>query len=125
MMSAVAPRIPPLPAEVLAAYRYQPNLERRNHMLKGPQEVAPVYLKTPVNAGRKLERAPVENGSTWASWLAGVATASGVLCGLSGAAGAGLGVAVSGSRSLWHPTTTLNMTVSQGRRNGSTPWSPT
>jgi len=35
------------PAEVLAAYRYQPNLERRNHMLKGPQEVAPVYLQTP------------------------------------------------------------------------------
>lgn len=35
------------PAEVLAAYRYQPNLERRNHMLKGPQEVAPAYLKTP------------------------------------------------------------------------------
>jgi transposase len=35
------------PAEVLAAYRYQPNLERRNHMLKGPQQVAPVYLKTP------------------------------------------------------------------------------
>lgn len=34
-------------AEVLAAYRYQPNLERRNHMLKGPQQVAPVYLKTP------------------------------------------------------------------------------
>jgi hypothetical protein len=35
------------PAQVLAAYRYQPNLERRHHMLKGPQEVAPVYLKTP------------------------------------------------------------------------------
>jgi hypothetical protein len=35
------------PAEVLAAYRYQPNLERRNHMLKGPQGVAPVYLETP------------------------------------------------------------------------------
>jgi len=35
------------PADVLAAYRYQPNLERRNHMLKGPQEVAPVYLETP------------------------------------------------------------------------------
>ncbi len=35
------------PAEVLAAYRYQPNLERRNHMLKGPQEVAPVFLETP------------------------------------------------------------------------------
>ena len=34
-------------AQALAAYRYQPNLERRNHMLKGPQEVAPVYLKTP------------------------------------------------------------------------------
>jgi len=34
-------------AEVLAAYRYQPNLERRNHMLKGPQEVAPVFLETP------------------------------------------------------------------------------
>jgi hypothetical protein len=33
------------PADVLAAYRYQPNLERRNHMLKGPQEVAPVYLE--------------------------------------------------------------------------------
>ncbi len=32
---------------MLAAYRYQPNLERRNHMLKGPQEVAPVYLKNP------------------------------------------------------------------------------
>lgn len=35
------------PADVLAAYRYQPNLERRNHVLKGPQEVAPVYLETP------------------------------------------------------------------------------
>lgn len=34
------------PAEVLAAYRYRPNLERRNHLLKGPQEVAPVYLET-------------------------------------------------------------------------------
>ncbi|MGH3199222.1 MAG: IS1634 family transposase [Mycobacterium sp.] len=34
------------PAEVLAAYRYQPNLERRNHILKGPQQVAPVYLET-------------------------------------------------------------------------------
>lgn len=31
--------------EVLAAYKYQPNLERRNHLLKGPQEVAPVYLE--------------------------------------------------------------------------------
>lgn len=34
-------------AEVLAAYRYQPNLERRNHMLKGPQAVAPVFLQAP------------------------------------------------------------------------------
>ena len=34
------------PAEVLAAYRYQPNLERRNHILKGPQQVAPVCLET-------------------------------------------------------------------------------
>jgi len=33
-------------AQVLAAYHYQPNLERRNHLLKGPQEVAPVYLET-------------------------------------------------------------------------------
>lgn len=33
-------------ADVLAAYRYQPNLERRNHLLKGPQQVAPVYLQT-------------------------------------------------------------------------------
>ncbi|MGH8987987.1 MAG: IS1634 family transposase [Acidimicrobiales bacterium] len=35
------------PAQVLAAYRYQPNLERRHHVLKGPQEVAPVFLETP------------------------------------------------------------------------------
>jgi transposase len=34
-------------AEVLAAYRYQPNLERRHHVLKGPQDVAPVFLETP------------------------------------------------------------------------------
>jgi transposase len=33
-------------AEVLAAYHYQPNLERRHHLLKGPQEVAPVYLES-------------------------------------------------------------------------------
>jgi transposase len=35
------------PAEVLFAYRYQPNLERRHHVLKGPQEVAPVFLESP------------------------------------------------------------------------------
>lgn len=34
-------------AEVLTAYRYQPNLERRNHLLKGPQAAAPVYLQAP------------------------------------------------------------------------------
>jgi transposase len=36
------------PAAVLLAYKYQPNLERRNHQLKGHQLVAPVYLKDPV-----------------------------------------------------------------------------
>jgi hypothetical protein len=36
-----------IPAEVLAAYRYQPNLERRHHVLKGPQKVAPVLLENP------------------------------------------------------------------------------
>jgi transposase len=35
------------PVAVLAAYRYQPNLERRHHMLKGPQAVAPVFLENP------------------------------------------------------------------------------
>jgi hypothetical protein len=34
-------------ADALAAYHYQPNLERRNHLLKGAQEVAPVHLETP------------------------------------------------------------------------------
>ena len=33
-------------AEVLAAYHYQPNIERRHHLLKGEQDVAPVYLET-------------------------------------------------------------------------------
>ena len=32
------------PTQVLAAYRYQPHLERRHHCLKGPQAVAPVRL---------------------------------------------------------------------------------
>lgn len=36
------------PAAVLAAYKYQPNLERRHEQLKGHQAVAPVYLKDPV-----------------------------------------------------------------------------
>jgi hypothetical protein len=36
------------PAETLAAYKYQPNLERRHGQLKGHQLVAPVLLKDPV-----------------------------------------------------------------------------
>ena len=36
------------PAEVLTAYKYQPNLERRHGQLKGHQLVAPVLLKDPV-----------------------------------------------------------------------------
>lgn len=35
------------PAEILAAYRYQPHLERRHHCLKGTQAVAPVHLHSP------------------------------------------------------------------------------
>ena len=35
------------PAQVLEIYRYQPNLERRNHMLKGPQIIAPVFIEHP------------------------------------------------------------------------------
>lgn len=34
-------------ADVLAAYRYQPNLERRHHLLKSVQDAAPVLLKNP------------------------------------------------------------------------------
>src|SRR6266704_6263368 len=33
-------------AGVLAAYRYQPSLERRHHLLKGVQDAAPVWIKT-------------------------------------------------------------------------------
>jgi len=33
-------------AQVLAAYRYQPNLERRHHLLKGIQDAAPIWIKT-------------------------------------------------------------------------------
>lgn len=36
-------------AELLAAYRYQPNLEKRHHQLKSVQDAAPVFLK---NAAR-------------------------------------------------------------------------
>lgn len=34
-------------AEVLTAYRYQPNLERRHHLLKSVQDAAPVLLHNP------------------------------------------------------------------------------
>lgn len=34
-------------AEVLAAYRYQPHLERRHHLLKSVQNAAPVLLRSP------------------------------------------------------------------------------
>ena len=33
-------------AQVLAAYRYQPDLERRHHLLKGIQDAAPIWIKT-------------------------------------------------------------------------------
>jgi transposase len=33
--------------EVVAAYRYQPNLEKRHHQLKSIQDAAPVFLKNP------------------------------------------------------------------------------
>ena len=33
--------------DVLAAYRYQPNLEKRHHQLKSVQDAAPVTLKSP------------------------------------------------------------------------------
>jgi len=36
-------------AQVLITYKYQPNLERRNHMLKGPQDVAPVFVRDPAH----------------------------------------------------------------------------
>jgi hypothetical protein len=34
-------------AEILAAYRYQPNLERRHHLLKSVQDADPVWLRDP------------------------------------------------------------------------------
>lgn len=34
-------------AELLRAYRYQPNLEKRHHQLKSVQDAAPVLLKSP------------------------------------------------------------------------------
>jgi hypothetical protein len=34
-------------AQLLAAYRYQPNLEKRHHQLKSVLEAAPIQLKSP------------------------------------------------------------------------------
>jgi transposase len=34
-------------AQLLTAYRYQPNLEQRHHQLKSVQDAAPVFLKSP------------------------------------------------------------------------------
>ena len=34
-------------AEVLVAYRYQPNLERRHHLLKSVQDADPIWLRDP------------------------------------------------------------------------------
>jgi transposase len=42
------------PADVLNAYKYQPNLERRHAQLKGHQLVAPVYLKDPARIEGQL-----------------------------------------------------------------------
>jgi hypothetical protein len=35
------------PADILAAYKHQPSLERRHHQLKGDQLVAPMFLHDP------------------------------------------------------------------------------
>lgn len=35
------------PAQILAAYKHQPHLERRHHLLKSAQSVAPVFLHNP------------------------------------------------------------------------------
>jgi hypothetical protein len=40
------------PAEVLEIYRYQPNLERRNHMLKGPRRSPRCSSRTPTASRR-------------------------------------------------------------------------
>ena len=37
------------PAEVLDAYRYQPNLERRHHLLKSVQDANPLWLRDPAH----------------------------------------------------------------------------
>src|SRR5205085_6198464 len=34
-------------AQLLAAYRYQPNIEKRHHQLNSIQDAAPVHLNTP------------------------------------------------------------------------------
>lgn len=51
------------PAEVLAAYRYQPNLEKRHAGLKSTIEVAPVWLNDPP----ALRGWPAATTSRWSS----------------------------------------------------------
>jgi hypothetical protein len=46
-LSTNAPRRELPDADVLANYRYQPNLERRHHILKSVQDAAPILLKSP------------------------------------------------------------------------------
>jgi len=42
------------PADVLAAYKHQPSLERRHHQLKGGQLVAPMFLHDPARIERLM-----------------------------------------------------------------------
>lgn len=47
-------------AQVLAAYRYQPNLERRHHLLKSVQHAAPILLHQP-----GPHRGPCSAANSW------------------------------------------------------------
>jgi hypothetical protein len=50
-------------AGVLAAYRYQPNLERRHHLLKAVQDAAPLLLRSPPGS----RRCSAASSSPWSS----------------------------------------------------------
>ncbi|MHB1613526.1 MAG: hypothetical protein ACYCYA_04250 [Actinomycetes bacterium] len=47
MFPLVTNDTPMTDAQVLAAYRYQPHLERRHHLLKSVQDAAPLFLRSP------------------------------------------------------------------------------
>lgn len=47
MFPLVTNDIPMTDSQVLAAYRYQPHLERRHHLLKSVQDAAPLFLRSP------------------------------------------------------------------------------